>query len=215
MAGLRNVEDALMCVDCGVNIIGLLVGQAHTSDDFITKELARKIKLALPKGITTTLITHLEQAEEIIEIAKYIGVDNIQLHSHLDEGEVEKIRNALPSTKLLRLIHIDSDGTLLTDITKIKYADFYFTDSINQQTNQVGGTGLTHNLQTDKMLVDTLDKPVFIAGGLTPSNVEHAVRFCHPYGVDVNSGCRALDGSRDKQKVLAFVNNANAGEKNF
>ena len=29
MAGIRNIKDALMCVECGVNIIGLLVGQAH------------------------------------------------------------------------------------------------------------------------------------------------------------------------------------------
>ena len=27
MAGIRSVKDALMCVECGVNIIGLLVGQ--------------------------------------------------------------------------------------------------------------------------------------------------------------------------------------------
>ena len=209
MAGIRNVKDALMCVDCGVNIIGLLVGQEHTSDDFISKELAREIKLALPKDIKTTLITHLEKATDIIEIASFINVDYIQLHSHLNESEVEIIRKALPDKKLLRLIHIDSDGKLLTDISKIKIADFYFTDSINVKTNQVGGTGLTHNLDTDKMLVETLDKPVFIAGGLNADNVADAVRYCRPYGVDVNSGCRAVDGSRDRDKVIAFVKNAN------
>lgn len=209
MAGIRSVKDALMCVECGVNIIGLLVGQAHTSDDFITRDLAREIKLALPKSIKTTLITHLERADDIIDIAKYIGVDYIQLHSNLPESEVELIRKALPDKKLLRLIHIDTDGKILRDISQIKIADFYFTDSVNLKTNQVGGTGLTHNLDTDKMLVDTLNKPVFIAGGLNPSNVAEAVRYCKPYGVDVNSGCRAVDGSRDKEKVLAFVKNAN------
>ena len=70
MAGIRNKEDALMCVECGINIIGLLVGQAHTSDDFISKEKAKEIKDALPKEIITTLITHLENAEEIIEIVR-------------------------------------------------------------------------------------------------------------------------------------------------
>lgn len=208
MAGIRNVKDALMCVECGVNIIGLLVGQVHTSDDFITKELAREIKLALPKNIKTTLITHLEVAKDIIEIAKFIDVDYIQLHSHLKESEVEIIRKALPNKKLLRLIHIDKYGKLLTNIKNIRIADFYFTDSINLKTNQVGGTGLTHNLETDKMLVETLDKPVFIAGGLNPDNVGEAVKYCKPYGVDVNSGCRAIDGSRDREKVLAFVKNA-------
>lgn len=209
MAGIRNVNDALMCAQCGVNIIGLLVGQAHTSDDFISKELARAIKIALPLDIKTTLITHLEKADEIIDIAKFVEVDYIQLHSHLPESEVEIIRRELPDKKLLRLIHIDSEGNILNDIKKIKYADFYFTDSINIKTNQVGGTGLPHNLETDKKLIETLDKPVFIAGGLTPENVAKAVEFCKPYGVDVNTGCRAIDGNRDKQKVLEFVKNAN------
>ena len=44
MAGIRNKEDALMCVEEGVDIIGLLVGQMHTSDDFLTKEAAKIIK---------------------------------------------------------------------------------------------------------------------------------------------------------------------------
>ena len=208
MAGIRNIKDALMCVECGVDIIGLLVGQTHTSDDFITKELAREIKEAMPKDVKTTLITHLEVAKDIIEIAKFIDVDYIQIHSHMSELEVKKIKTSLPEKKLIRLVHIGKDGELLNDISKIKYVDFYFTDSINTKTNQVGGTGLTHNLDTDKKLVEQLDKPVFIAGGLTPENVADAVAYCNPYGVDVNSGCRAKDGSRDKEKVLAFVKNA-------
>ena len=208
MAGIRNKEDALMCVSEGVDIIGLLVGQKHTSDDFLTKEEAKIIKDALPNNIKTTLITHLEEANEIIEIAKYINTDYIQLHSHLDESEVEKIHIALPNKKLLRLVHINSDGKILNDISKFKYVDFYFTYSINLKTNQFGGTGLSHNLETDKYLCQTLDKPVFIAGGLTPENVNEAVNFCKPYGVDVNSGCRGKDGLRDQIKTRNFVINA-------
>lgn len=209
MAGIRNKEDAIMCVEKGVDIIGLLVGQVHTSDDFISKEKAREIKLAMPQNIKTTLITHLENADEIIKIASFIDVDYIQLHSHLKESEVDKIKMALPDKKLLRLIHISENGKLLNDISQMKNVDFYFTDSINIKTNQFGGTGLTHNLETDKRLIETLDRPVFIAGGLNPENVADAVRFCKPYGVDVNSGCRANDGSRDPIKVENFVKNAN------
>lgn len=210
MAGIRNVQDALNSVEVGVDIIGLLVGQNHTSDDFISKEQAREIKLALPKNIKTTLITHLEKADDIIEIASFIDVDYIQLHSHLPETEVETIKQALPNTKLLRLIHIAEDGTILNDLSKIKYVDFYFTDSINLKTNQVGGTGLLHSWETDKKLIETLDKPVFVAGGLTPENVGEIVKFCKPYGVDVNSGCRAAGGGRDKLKMKQFVENANS-----
>ena len=208
MAGIRNKEDALMCASWGVDVIGLLVGQKHTSDDFITKEMARDIKKALPKNVLTTLITHLENPNEIIEIAKFIDVDYIQLHSNIAEKEVLKIKKALPDTKLIRIIHILENGKILTDVDKIKHADFYFTDSINLKTNQVGGTGLVHDYLIDKKLVEKLDKPVFVAGGLTPKNVANVVSLCHPYGVDVNSGCRAINGMRDKQKVIDFVKNA-------
>ena len=97
----------------------------------------------------------------------------------------------------------------MNDISKIKYADFYFTDSINLKTNQVGGTGLTHNYETDKKLVEMLNKPVFVAGGLTPENVGDVVKNCKPYGVDVNTGCKAKNGFRDEEKVIKFVKNAN------
>ena len=86
MAGIRNIEDAVMCTECGVNIIGLLVGQAHTSDDFISKELARDIKLALPNNIKTTLITHLENAEQIIDRGARVASGHlytIQINSEL------------------------------------------------------------------------------------------------------------------------------------
>lgn len=208
MAGIRNVEDALMCARQGVDIIGLLVGQKHASFDFISKELARKIKQALPKTIKTTLITHLENAEEIVDAVKFIDVDYIQLHSNIAESEVEKIRKALPEKKLIRVVHILKDGTILTDVSKIKYVDFYFTDSINLETDQVGGTGLEHDYNADKKFIESVDKPVFVAGGLTPANVGKVVKLCRPYGVDVNTGCRGADGFRDQQKVKEFAKNA-------
>lgn len=208
MAGIRRVEDAVMCAECGVDIIGLLVGQKHESFEFISKELAKEIKLALPKNVQTTLITHLEKAKEIIEIASFIGVDYVQLHSKISEKQVAKIRDALPNVKLIRLIHIATDGKILTRYRKMKIADFYFTDSINKKTNQVGGTGLVHDFRTDKILIETLDRPVFLAGGLTSENVAQVIEMCQPYGVDVNSGCRGADGFRDKEKVKKFVQNA-------
>lgn len=207
IAGINNVEDALFCANNGVDIIGLLVGQKHASKEFISKELALKIKKALPQETKTTLITHLEDANEIVDIAKFIGVDFIQLHSYIVESEVEKIHLALPKIKLIRLIHIDN-GKVINDISKIKYVDFYFTDSINLKTNQFGGTGLTHDYSVDKKLVETLNKPVFVAGGLTPKNVAKVIKLCHPYGVDVNTGCRSTIGHKDKEKVRAFVKNA-------
>ena len=208
VAGITSVKEALLCVECGVNIIGLLVGQKHKSNQFISKELAKTIKMHLPEEIKTTLITHLEDAGEIVKIAKFIDVDYIQLHSSINEESVLKIKQALPDKKIIRLIHIAEDGTVLTDYLKMRVVDFYFTDSRNEKTGQVGGTGLVHNFETDRKLVSTLNKPVFIAGGLTPENVGEVIKLCHPFGVDVNSGCKGANGLTDEKKMREFVKNA-------
>lgn len=39
----RSIEDAKMCIDAGADVIGILVGQEHTSDDFVTKHKAKQI----------------------------------------------------------------------------------------------------------------------------------------------------------------------------
>ena len=40
----QTFEDCKMCIDAGADIIGILVGQEHTSDDFVDKENAKKIQ---------------------------------------------------------------------------------------------------------------------------------------------------------------------------
>jgi phosphoribosylanthranilate isomerase len=47
-----------------------------------------------------------------------------------------------------------------------------------------------------------------IAGGLTPLNVEEAIRIVKPIGVDVASGVEASPGVKDFEKVSAFLTNA-------
>ena len=204
----KSIEDAKNCIESGVDIIGVLVGQEHASVDFIDKETAKEICDFVDKRCDISLVTHLKNSEEIIKLTKFIGNNVIQLHSDIDENEVEKIVNVLPNVKLVRLVHISNDGEIVTNIDSIKYADYYLLDSFNLKTNQVGGTGLVHDWNVSKEIVKKLNKPVFLAGGLNPNNVHDAISIVKPYGVDVNSGCKNELGYKDKEKIKNFVINA-------
>lgn len=208
----RSIEDAKMSIEAGADIIGILVGQEHTSNDFVDKYKAKEIADYAKGKCDVSLVTHLTKANDIIELTKFIGNNTIQLHSDIDETEVEKIVNELPGVKLVRLIHVSTEGEICTDYKKMKYADFYLLDSFNLKTNQVGGTGLTHDWNKSGELIKVLDKPTFLAGGLNPDNVVSAINKAKPYGVDVNSGCKNDSGVKDRNKVINFVHNAKSVE---
>lgn len=203
----KSIEDAKMCLSAYADLIGFLVGRVHSSSDFIDKETAKEIVNFVNGRVGCVLVTHLTSAKEIIELSKFIGNDYIQLHSEISECEVEKIVESLPNVKLIRLVHVGQDGKVETDFSKFRFVDFYLLDSFNKQTNQVGGTGLVHDLKTDKKLVQELYKPVFIAGGLNPENVANAIKVSNPAGVDVNSGC-TFNGIKNAKLVKTFVKNA-------
>ncbi|MBO4245366.1 MAG: HAD hydrolase-like protein [Bacilli bacterium] len=209
----KSVNDAKMCIAAKADIIGILVGQEHSSTDFVSKEVAKEICDYAKNFIDVALVTHITNADEIISLTNYIGNNIIQLHSDIKESEVLKIHEALPHVKLIRLIHIASGGTVCTDYQNMVYADYYLLDSFNLSTNQVGGTGLTHDWHKSSEIIKTLDKPVFLAGGLNPNNVKKAIKTANPYGVDVNSGCKNEAGVKDANKVKDFVNNAKYPKK--
>jgi phosphoribosylanthranilate isomerase len=72
----------------------------------------------------------------------------------------------------------------------------------------VGGTGLTHDWEISAQIVKHVSTPVILAGGLTPENVRGAIGQVQPWAVDVNSGVRNSDGSKDPHRIRAFIREA-------
>jgi len=56
----------------------------------------------------------------------------------------------------------------------------------------------------DHSLVAGIDRPYFLAGGLTAENVVQAIQKLHPFAVDASS-CLETDGKKDPEKMRRFV----------
>ncbi len=74
---------------------------------------------------------------------------------------------------------------------------------------QLGGTGVAADWNSIAAVVASGQAagwpPLILAGGLTPENIEEAVRTVRPWGVDVSSGVESAPGRKDPQRMNAFI----------
>ncbi len=206
ICGIRRQEDALIAAELGADAIGLLVGQRHNSPDFISAIVARDISRALPPSVEAVLVTHVEDMDELERLLQESEITTVQLHSEIAPGSVERLRGRLSHLKIFKSINIISADSVAYPEAFAKLVNGFVLDSINVATDQVGGTGKTHDWSVSRQIVMRYPEvPIILAGGLNSENVRSAIEQVHPFGVDVNSGTKAPDGFKDPRKMEAFI----------
>ncbi|MDO9105113.1 MAG: phosphoribosylanthranilate isomerase [Methylovulum sp.] len=207
VAGIRDWGEAELLIDCGVKFLGFPLRLPVHKED-ISEEDARDVISRLPAGVFGVLITYLDSAESIIELSDYLGVGHIQLHGPIDFAELVKLKNAKPRSFIIKSLVVRQTGTenLFAEAEKFEtIVDAFITDTHDPTTGADGATGLTHDWEISKQLVNNSRKPVILAGGLDHSNVHAAIDFVRPSGVDSHTGVEDSSGFKDRDKVSAFV----------
>lgn len=207
ICGIRRLDDALAASRYGADELGFLVGQKHNSPDFLDPADAALIVRALPPSASSVLVTHLDEPDDIVALAAAIGVTTIQLHGDTSPDQAAIVKGRLPHLKTYKAIHV-VDAQSIDTARQYTTVDALVLDTLDASTDQVGGTGRTHDWAISRQIVEQLPIPVILAGGLTPDNVATAIRQVRPYGVDVNSGTKGPDGYKDHTKLKRFIGNA-------
>ena len=206
ICGIRRQEDALIATELGADAIGLLVGQKHNSPDFVSATVARDISRALPPSVEAVLVTHVEDVDELERLLQQSEITTIQLHSEIAPSSVERLRGRLPHLKIFKSVSVISADSVAYPEAFTELVDGLVLDSVNVATNQVGGTGKTHDWSVSRQIVMRYPEvPIILAGGLNSENVRSAIEQVRPFGVDVNSGTKAADGFKDPRKMEAFI----------
>jgi phosphoribosylanthranilate isomerase len=206
ICGIRRQQDALIAAELGADAIGLLVGQKHISPDFISATVARDIARALPPSVEAVLVTHVEDIDELERLLQESEITTIQLHSEIAPSSVEHLRGRLSNLKIFKSVSVISADSVAYPEAFEKLVDGFVLDSINLATDQIGGTGKTHDWSVSGQIVIRYHEiPIILAGGLNSENVRSAIEYVRPFGVDVNSGTKASDGFKDPRKIEAFI----------
>jgi phosphoribosylanthranilate isomerase len=213
ICGNRSLEDALLAVGYGADALGFLVGLRRQSPDSIDEGLAAEIIAALPPFVSSVLVTQLESPDEVVPLAQRLGANTIQLHGDTTPEQALVIKHQLPSVKICKGIHVTGDESVKLAQTYAPAVDAVLLDTVSHETGQSGGTGKTHDWSISRLIVEALEIPVILAGGLTPENVAEAIGVVRPYAVDVNSGTKGADGHKDAARVREFIKEAHSYEQ--
>ncbi len=195
ICGITNLEDALAAVEYGADVLGFVF--QPKSPRAITSGKAKKIISGLPPFITTVGVFVNESKKEIEKIVQHVGLDIAQLHG------AEAPEACQLSCKVIKAIRV-KELTDLEPLKKYKVSAFLL-DTYSPHT--MGGTGMIFNW--DIAVEAKKFGRIILAGGLNPENVEEAIKWVRPYGIDVATGVEGNEkGKKDHKKLKLFIEKA-------
>jgi phosphoribosylanthranilate isomerase len=201
---IQNINEANTAINFGASAIGL-VAKMPSGPGPISDELIRQIAALIPPPTDTFLLTSHTSTDDIIKHHRRTLTNTIQLVDNLTDGTYRQLKDALPSVKIVQVIHVTGEASLDDAIRVSQSVDAILLDSGNPNLaiKELGGTGRVHNWKISRKIREEVACPVFLAGGLKPENVREAIETVEPYAVDVCSGVRS-SGLLDVRKLEKF-----------
>ena len=193
-----------MAIEAGASAVGL-VSAMPSGPGPIPEDLIAEIAATIPPGVSSFLLTCLQNAASIIEQQRRLRVNTIQMCDRLTQGSYQDLRQALPGVALVQVVHVTGPEAVDEAIAVAPMVDAILLDSGNQSLaiKELGGTGRTHDWTLSRKIREAIEVPLFLAGGLNPSNVAAAIREVQPFGIDVCSGLRT-NGRLNRDRLEAF-----------
>ena len=204
---IANIEEARLAIKYGASAVGL-VSEMPSGPGPIPEELIEEIAALIPPGVSSFLLTSKQDVDSIITQQKRTKVNTIQIVDKLIYGSHTDLKKALPGISIVQVIHVHSEESFKEAVEVAPFVNAILLDSGNQsfKIKELGGTGRVHDWNISRKIVDSVNVPVFLAGGLTPDNIIDAVNKVNPYGLDICSGVRT-NGKLDEEKLTLLFNN--------
>lgn len=192
ICGITTLEDAHHAVRCGADAIGFVFFEE--SPRFISHKRAADIVRSLPGHISKIGVFVDADLKFVRDIVKHVNLSAVQLLGNEAPDDLVNFE-----TSVIKVFRVDRKF----DVEGLKnyIVDAFLLDAFKK--GAYGGTGKTFDWNVAIKAKEF--GRIILSGGLTPENVEDAVRFVRPYGVDVSSGVEAKPGKKDPAKVHDFI----------
>lgn len=192
ICGIRDIDTGLAAADAGADAIGFIF--VRNSPRFIDPDDAQDVMFSLPPMVSTVGVFMNHSPDAFADIEERCPTTHTQLHGNEHE---EVVKACGPVIKAIRY-DATSIAAELARWDECEDVEALLIDG------PAPGEGVPFQWTDLPPLLERVEKPVLLAGGLTPENVEEAIRIIRPYGVDVSSGVERSRGEKDPELIEAF-----------
>ncbi len=200
MCGTTRFEDALAAVNLGIDALGFIFVAA--SPRFLTPAAATRIIEIVPSFVSRVGVFVDSTFEEITATVRHCGLTQVQLHGQESPEFCLRLKTWNRSLSICKAFRIKEKSPVTLDLHQYSQGiDSILFDTYVKGT--AGGTGDAFDWRLIEML--KLDRPLILAGGLSPENIRQALAVVAPFAVDVNSGVEDEPGVKNHQKLKELV----------
>lgn len=192
ICGIRDFDNAMAAVEAGADAIGFIF--VRSSPRFIEPDAAAEIMASLPPFVATVGVFMNMAVDGFSDVEEACPTNHTQLHGDEDD---ELIAACAPVIKGVRF----APSSIAGDLARFDADDNVEAILIDGPTP---GEGVPFQWSDLTPHMESVSKPVFLAGGLHPENVEEAIRTLRPYAVDVSSGVERERGVKDPNLIARF-----------
>lgn len=198
VCGITTPAERDAAVAAGADAIGVVVDVPVDTHREVTYARAGTLLDGLPPFVTGVAVTMVTTKSAVNALCERVRPAVVQLHDPPAPATVRTIAASIDQPVMVAI-----DPSLTEARRYAGVADALLVDT--RSADGGGGTGRTHDWTTTATLVNAVDRPVLLAGGLHPGNVGDAIEHVHPFGVDVSSGVEGSSGRKDPARLAAFA----------
>ena len=194
ICGVTDKLEAQKIVEAGVDALGFIF--VEQSPRNVDPKTVREIVASLPPFVDAVGVFMDAEASMIEEIIHYCGLTIVQLHGDESPAFCENV-----PCRVIKSFRMGPAASAEMFLPYSNLVSGFLLDTYHEKT--AGGTGKVFDWGLVKKM--TPPGPIILAGGLTPDNVEAAIKEVKPFAVDLNSGVEISPGRKNLDKVRQAV----------
>ncbi len=215
ICGQTSLHDCEISIAHGADYLGVVVGVEWSAR-------SQSVETALPMfdkfRKNTFLLTFNHNVDgKYIDMLEQLNPYAIQLTGAETPSIIERTRRKT-SRPIFKSIHLKAEGSKEglgygNPVRAIKAMSDYLSAGVDGFVldtaikGMYGGTGVKNDWGIAETIIAAFDEPIFIAGGIDPSNAREASVIPGIYGIDLASGVEKKEkGVKSEKKITSLFN---------